>query len=91
MSNAPRNTLRNFLLAIAMLFLAGPLMAQIQTSPLAGQHETAVIIAQTSSGGSNTYLIDPLSKKVIGIIEGLGSCGYSRSSFSRRWIGNSNL
>jgi YVTN family beta-propeller protein len=72
MSNAPRNTLRNFLLAIAMLFLAGPLMAQIQTSPLAGQHETAVIIAQTSSGGSNTYLIDPLSKKVIGIIEGLG-------------------
>ena len=71
MSNAPHNTLRNFLLAIAMLFLAGPLMAQIQTSPLAGQHETAVIIAQTSSGGSNTYLIDPLSKKVIGIIEGL--------------------
>ncbi len=72
MSNAPRNYRRSWLLAAGMLFLAGPLAAQIQTSPLAGQHGTAVIIAQTSSGGSNTHLIDPLTNKVIGIIEGLG-------------------
>jgi len=72
MSNAPRNYRRSWLLAAGMLFLAGPLTAQIQTSPLAGQHGTAVIIAQTSSGGSNTHLIDPLTNKVIGIIEGLG-------------------
>ena len=72
MSNAPRNNFTNPLLALAMLFLAGPLAAQIQTSPLANQHGTAIVIAQTSSGGSNTYLIDPLTNEVIGIIEGLG-------------------
>ncbi|MDP6097459.1 MAG: hypothetical protein QGG67_15960 [Gammaproteobacteria bacterium] len=72
MSNAPRNTRRRSLLVIVILFLAGPLAAQIQTSPLAGRSGTAVVIAQTSSGGSNTHLIDPSSRKVIGIIEGLG-------------------
>ena len=72
MSNARRNYRRSCLLAAGMLFLAGPLAAQIQTSPLAGKDGTALIIAQTSSGGSNTHLIDPVSNKVIGIIEGLG-------------------
>ena len=72
MMNALRNYRRSFLLAIAMLFFAGPLVAQIQTSPMASEHDAAVVIAQTSSGGSNTHLIDPLSNKVIGIIEGLG-------------------
>ncbi len=72
MSNAPRNYGRSCLLAVGMLVLAGPLAAQIQTSPLAGQSGTAIVIAQTSSGGSNTHLIDPLSNEVIGIIEGLG-------------------
>ena len=72
MSNARRNYRKSCLLAAGTLFLAGPLAAQIQTSPLAGERGTAVIIAQTSSGGSNTYLIDPLSNEVIGIIEGLG-------------------
>ena len=72
MSNARRIYRRSCLLAAGMLFLAGPLAAQIQTSPLAGRSGTAVIIAQTSSGGSDTHLIDPVSNKVIGIIEGLG-------------------
>ncbi len=72
MSNARPNDRRGCLLAAGMLLLAGPLAAQIQTSPLAGQHGTAVIIAQTSSGGSNTHLIDPSSNRVIGIIKGLG-------------------
>ena len=72
MSNSRRNYRRSCLLAVGMLFFAGPLAAQIQTSPLAGRSGTAVIIAQTSSGGSDTHLIDPVSNKVIGIIEGLG-------------------
>ena len=72
MSNARRNYRRSCLLAAGMLFLAGPLAAQIQTSPLAGKDGTALVIAQTSSGGSNTHLIDPVTNKVIGIIEGLG-------------------
>ena len=72
MSNARRNYRISCLLATGMLFLAGPLAAQIQTSPLAGRSGTAVIIAQTSSAGSDTHLIDPVSNKVIGIIEGLG-------------------
>ena len=72
MSSARRNYRRSCLLAAGTLFLAGPLAAQIQTSPLAGRNGTAVIIAQTSSGGSDTHLIDPVSNKVIGIIEGLG-------------------
>ena len=58
MSNARRDYRRSCLLATGMLFLAGPLAAQIQTSPLAGRNGTAIIIAQTSSGGSNTHLID---------------------------------
>ena len=72
MSDAPRNYCRSCLLAAGMMFLASPLVAQIQTSPLAGQAGTAVIIAQTSSGGSDTHLINPASNKVIGVINGLG-------------------
>ena len=72
MSNTRPDYRRSCLLAAGMLFLAGPLAAQIQTSPLAGQNGTALLIAQTSSGGSDTHLIDPVSNKVIGIIEGLG-------------------
>ena len=72
MSIARRNYRRSCLAAAVMPFLAGPLAAQIQTSPLAGQNGTAIVIAQTSSGGSDTHLIDPASNRVIGIIEGLG-------------------
>jgi hypothetical protein len=72
MSNACCNYRRSYLLAAGMLFLAGPLAVQIQTSPLTGQNGTAIIIVQTSSGGSDTHLIDPASNRVIGIIEGLG-------------------
>ena len=72
MRNARSNCLRSCLLAAGMLFLAGPLAAQIQPSELAGQNGTAIIIAQTSSGGSDTHLIDPVSNRVIGIIRGLG-------------------
>jgi DNA-binding beta-propeller fold protein YncE len=45
MLNARCNYRRSCLLAAGMLFLAGPLAAQIQTSPLAGQSGTAIIIA----------------------------------------------
>ena len=72
MSKAYCNHVGACLTTAGIMFLAGPLSAQIQTSPLAGQNGTAVVIAQTSSGGSDTHLIDPVSNKVIGIIEGLG-------------------
>ena len=72
MSDSRRCHNRICLIAAGALFLAAPLAAQLQPSPLAGQPGTAVVVVQTSSAGSDSYLIDPVSNEVIGTIEGLG-------------------